>query len=81
MEFLYLLLMVVTLNENPHSWTGCCNFPHYNENLENYCICCTEFRWSTCGVTKLFLQPIHNIITSCIHAGKSKTCGCFSSEK
>jgi hypothetical protein len=35
-------------------------------------IYCTEISWSTCGVTKLFLQPIYNIITSCIHVGKSK---------
>jgi len=36
-------------------------------------IYCTEIRCSTCGVTKLLLQPIYNIITSCIHVGKSKT--------
>jgi len=28
----------------------------------------------------LFLQPIYNIITSCIHVGNSKTYWCFSSE-
>jgi len=32
-------------------------------------------------VTKLFPQPIYNIITSCIHVGKSKTYWCFSSKK
>jgi hypothetical protein len=44
-------------------------------------IYCTEIRCSTCGVTKLLLQPIYNIITSCIHVGNSKTDWCFSSEK
>ena len=52
------------------------------------CVCvyiyktyCTEIHGSTCWVTKLFLQPVYNIITSGIHESKCKTHQCFSSEK
>ena len=44
-------------------------------------IYCTEIHGSTCWVTKLFLQPIYNIITSCIHVSKCKTHQCFNSVK